>query len=104
MIANPSDPTGIPLFSRFARNDAMKHKTRESASSVTPSRIVKSIEYARRKAVEYAGFDKRESREQRERRFARSYVPPVGQYNPTRKERPKLVWDVLKAYQHELTK
>lgn len=26
-------------------------------------------------------------------------TPSVGQYNPTIKQRPKLVWDVIKIYQ-----
>lgn len=43
MIPNPSDPNGLPLFSRFARNDAMKHKSHEPSAAGTPSRIIKSI-------------------------------------------------------------
>ena len=30
--------------------------------------------------------------------YQSGYVPPVGQYNPIKKEHPKLVWDILKAY------
>ena len=41
-----------------------------------------------------------ESREQREKKFKSTITPAVGQYNSKYQfQRPKLTWDILKAYQ-----
>lgn len=98
MIPNPSDPTG--LYSKYARNHAMKSKSLTHSSPAKP-RTLKPIEPARKRSITSDSFSKQESRDQRERRYQRDEPPPVGQYNPNQRARPKLVWDILKAYQQE---
>lgn len=50
MILNPSDPTGIGLFSKYARNQAMKTKSVRPASA-SKSRSIKPLEPSRKKSV-----------------------------------------------------
>jgi hypothetical protein len=103
MIANPTDPTGLGLFSKCARNYAMKSKAIRPAST-SKSKSVRPVQPLRKKSVTSDSFSKQESRDQRERKYKKGEAPPVGQYNPTQREKPKLVWDILKAYQHQLRK
>lgn len=103
MIVNPTDPTGLGLFSKCARNQAMKSKTLRPASA-SKNKSLKPVEPPRRKYVVSDSFSKQESREQREKKYPKEQVPAVGQYNPSQREKPKLVWDILKVYQHQLHK
>lgn len=104
MILNPSDPTGLGLFSKCARNQASKLRSHRPASSNRAKTTKSSDDRARKKIVTSFTFAKQESREQRESKYRRDETPPVGQYNPIKRERPKLVWDILKVYHHQLAK
>jgi hypothetical protein len=99
MILNPTDPSGTGLFSRCARNQALKVKPHQGVI-VARVKPAKSMESTRRKSVTYFGFDKTETREQRESKYRKSDAPPVGHYKPIRLDRPKQVWDILKVYQY----
>lgn len=57
MILNPTDPSGIGLFSRCARNQALKAKPHRPTTA-NRSRAPKSTESARKKSITYFGFDK----------------------------------------------
>lgn len=100
MIPNPSDPTGLGLYSKYARNHAMKSKSHSHNSAAKPKSL-KPIDSQRKKSINSDYFSKQESRDQREKRYHGDEPPPVGKYNPSLPERPKLVWDILKVYHRE---
>lgn len=64
MILNPTDPTGIGLFSKCARNQAMKSKALRPASA-TKNKSMKPVESLRKKSIVSDSFTRQESREQR---------------------------------------
>lgn len=58
MILNPSDPTGLGLFSKCARNQAAKLRSHRPASA-NRSKTTRSIDdNARKKVVTHYSFDK----------------------------------------------
>jgi hypothetical protein len=98
MILDPSDPTGIGLFSKCARNHASKSKPSNRPASSRPAARLPQAENARRKSKPRVGFERQVSREQREKMYQSGDVPPVGHYHFQTDRQPKLVWDILKAY------
>ena len=94
-----SDPSGKGLFSKCARNHASRTKPnyRQGPSS-RPNASV--IQMSKIKYSKNVGFESQVSREEREKMYRTGEVPPVGHYHPLKKDRPKLVWDILKAYNH----
>ena len=101
MIKDPSDPSGNGLFSRCARNHASKLKPKYRPPSLVPRSTSTPDEITKKKVSIRHGFDQQISREQWEKTHRPDDVPPVGHYHPLDKPRPKLVWDILKAYTHK---
>lgn len=98
IIRDPSDPTKNGLFSKCARNHASRSKpTYKSLPHQSPSAF-KTIQLPKKKPKGQKGFESQVSRDQREMMYKSGEVPPVGQYNPIKKQQPRLVWDILKAY------
>lgn len=58
MILDPNDPTGIGLFSKFARNHASKFKTQRSYVSTHSQPKIQKDEFYRKKVPSYFSFDK----------------------------------------------
>lgn len=79
---DPSDPTGIGLFSKCARNHASRSKPTNRPVSSRPLLEHNHPEAAKKKSKPRIGFDKQVSREQRERMYKSGEVPPVGHYHP----------------------
>lgn len=104
MILNPSDPSGLGLFSRCARNQASKLKSHRPATAARSKIAQSSSTLPRKKIMTHYSFDKQESREQRAAKFSKNDAPPVGHYNPLKKDKPKLVWDILKVYHRQVAK
>ena len=98
MILDPSDPTGVGLFSKCARNHASKSKPSNRPASSHPTVRTTQAEALRRKSKPKIGFDKQTSREQREKMYKSGEVPAVGHYHFQTDRKPKLVWDILRAY------
>ena len=98
MILDSSDPTGVGLFSRCARNHASKIKPNYRPSAGGPHSKTKPSEMFKKKGKVNSSFERQLSRDQREKAFRRMDTPPVGQYHPHCQKQSKLVWDILKVY------
>jgi hypothetical protein len=98
MILDRNDPTGLGLFSKCARSQASKLKPhRPNTAARSKSKPVQE-DGNRKKSNTHYSFDMQESREQREKKYQKEDTPPVGKYNPILRVKPKMVWDILKAY------
>lgn len=62
MILDQSDPTGIGLFSKCARNYASKFKSQRTYVSARAKQKLKNEEPTQKKVQAYFSFDKQESR------------------------------------------
>jgi hypothetical protein len=58
MILNPSDPTGLGLFSKCARNQASKMKPHRPATAGRPKTAKSDDEHPRKKLITHIGFAK----------------------------------------------
>lgn len=98
MIKDSTDPTGLGLFSKCARNHASRTKPTYRPGTAGTRPKSHTQEHTKKKPRSHMNFEKQVSRDQREKTLKKEDTPPVGQYNPTVKKHSKLVWDILKTY------